>query len=147
MVSNLSLRTAHLEDAADIAHLLDQLDYPGANSFIQTRLLQLMRHPEALLIVAVDNSQRLIGFISAHFIPQLALAGDFCRISYFCVEPQSRSLGVGRLLETFVVEEAKKRECDRIEVHCHTRRKRAHRFYFQQGYIESPKYLVKTLAL
>ncbi|HZE85293.1 MAG TPA: hypothetical protein VE035_13355 [Puia sp.] len=40
---------------------------------------------------------------------------------------------------------ARSRKCDRIEVHCHLRRKDAHRFYEQQGYTDSPKYLIKSL--
>jgi hypothetical protein len=33
-----------------------------------------------------------------------------------------------------------------MEVHCHSRRSEAHRFYARQGYIESPKYLMKMLT-
>ncbi len=76
---------------------------------------------------------------------QLGLAGDFCRISYFCVDQQSRSAGVGQLLEASVVKAACGRGCDRLEVHCHARRDRAHRFYARQGYLEDPKYLLKKL--
>jgi hypothetical protein len=32
-----------------------------------------------------------------------------------------------------------------MEVHCHTRRTRAHEFYARLGWVESPKYLVKKL--
>ena len=39
------------------------------------------------------------GFIGLHFIVQLALPGDFCRITYFCVSEAARGLGVGRELE------------------------------------------------
>lgn len=31
------------------------------------------------------------------------------------------------------------------ELHCHSRRKQAHKFYNRQGYAESPKYLIKML--
>ncbi|WP_139803611.1 GNAT family N-acetyltransferase, partial [Cronobacter sakazakii] len=83
---------------------------------------------------------------SLHFIPQLALKGDFCRISYFCVSSNARSKGIGRLLESEGETLARARGCDRIEVHCHSRRSDAHRFYYRQGYTESPKYLCKSLV-
>jgi GNAT superfamily N-acetyltransferase len=49
-------------------------------------------------------------------------------------------------MEEYVVMLAKERGCDRIEVHCHSRRTDAHRFYSRQGYEESPKYLMKRLT-
>jgi GNAT superfamily N-acetyltransferase len=141
----MNIRDGCLGDATEIVRLLEQLGYPGASDFIEARIAQLLSHPDALLLVALDNTGHLVGFVSAHFIPQISLAGDFCRISYLCVNEQSRSLGIGRQLEEKIVEIAKGRRCDRIEVHCHERRDRAHRFYDRQGYSEEPKYLLKKL--
>ncbi|MGC1307815.1 MAG: GNAT family N-acetyltransferase [Phormidesmis sp.] len=113
---------------------------------MEERLRQLIARPDALLLVATHEAGDLVGLVSLHFIPQLGLAKDFCRISYFCVSQQSRSLGMGRMLEERVVERAKAKGCDRIEVHCHSRRDRAHKFYFRQGYVEDPKYLLKNIC-
>ena len=55
-----------------------------------------------------------------------------------------RGSGVGRALEEAAAALALGRGCDRIEVHCHERRADAHRFYYRQGYEESPKYLMKS---
>jgi GNAT superfamily N-acetyltransferase len=142
----MNIRDGCLDDAAEIVRLLEQLGYPGASDFIEAKIAQLLSHPDALLLVAVESTGHLVGFVSAHFIPQIALAGDFCRISYLCVDEQSRSLGIGRQLEEKIVELANERKCDRIEVHCHRRRDRAHRFYSRQGYSEDPKYLLKKLS-
>ncbi len=139
----MTIREGCLADAAEIVRLLAQLGYPGASDFIEERIAQLLSHPDSLLLVALDDAGNLVGFVSAHFIPQIAFAGDFCRISYLCVDEQSRSLGIGRQLEEKIVELANGRRCDRIEVHCHERRDCAHRFYFRQGYLEDPKYLLK----
>jgi ribosomal protein S18 acetylase RimI-like enzyme len=71
------------------------------------------------------------------------MEGDFARISYFAVDENYRSMrrkNAGRILCTGC-----ERKCDRIEVHCHTRREKAHLFYYRQGYEESPKYLMKKL--
>ena len=141
----MNIRDGRLADASTVAALLEQLDYLETAGFIKDKLRQLIPHPDALFVVAVDDVDRVIGFVSAHFILQLGLQGDFCRISYFCVDQRSRSAGVGRLLEAAVVKAACQRGCDRIEVHCHARRDCAHRFYARQGYIEDPKYLSKRL--
>ena len=141
----MKLRDGQMQDALQIAELLGQLDYAATDNFVEDKLSRLIQHPDAQLIVAVDDADRVIGFVSLHFIPQLGVAGDFCRISYFCVDLKSRSAGIGKRIETAIVKSAIQRQCDRTEVHCHVRRSSAHRFYARQGYIEDPKYLLKRL--
>lgn len=141
----VTIRPAAVEDADALVVLLAQLGYPGAETFIERRLRQLGDHPDALLLVAQAEGT-VLGVISLHFMPQLALAGDFCRIGYLCVSSRARSLGIGALLEQAAEAQARKRGCDRIELHSSARRVDAHRFYARQGYVESPKYLMKKLA-
>jgi GNAT superfamily N-acetyltransferase len=140
----LTIRPARATDAEALAELLRQLGYEGTDRFLAQRLEQLAAHPDAVTLVAADGDA-VLGVISLHFVPQLALAGDFCRISYFCVAQQVRSLGIGARLEALAEEEARRRGCDRIELHSSQRRVDAHRFYARQGYVESPKYLMKKL--
>ncbi|ASA57705.1 GNAT family N-acetyltransferase [Vibrio gazogenes] len=140
----LDIKEPTLSDAPAIVALLASLGYPETEAFIEKRMTQLLSHDNDVLLIAVKEHE-IIGVIALHFIPQLALPGDFCRISYFCISETSRGEGVGTMLESHAVDIAKARGCDRIEVHCHARRVDAHRFYDQNGYVESPKYLVKLL--
>ncbi|MFW9996589.1 MAG: GNAT family N-acetyltransferase [Candidatus Odinarchaeota archaeon] len=140
----VQIRNAEIGDGPAVTKLLEALDYPGTENWIAGKIEQQLEHPDARLLVAVEGAE-IVGVISLHFIPQLALPGDFCRISYFCVDDTARSRGVGAALEAKAEEVARQKGCDRIEVHCHTRREQAHRFYYRQGYSESPKYLVKLL--
>jgi GNAT superfamily N-acetyltransferase len=139
------IRTACESDVDAISGLMTSLGYPGTQSLIHARITQLLAHPDEKLLVATNGSE-VIGVISLHFIPQLAMSGDFCRVSYLCVTEAARGNGVGAALESRATELAIARGCDRIEVHCHSRRVDAHRFYDRQGYLESPKYLLKSLA-
>ena len=152
----MSIRTAIFSDAAGISRLLTQLEYPGTEDFLDSRLAAMLRDPAETLLVwaeppthepptASDPAAIILGFLSLHFIPQIALRGDFARISYFAVDNDARSLGIGRKLEEMATQLAKERGCALMEVHCHTRRTRAHEFYARQGWIESPKYLIKRL--
>lgn len=141
----LTIRTAHESDAEIVSQLLASLGYSETQPFIHNRITQLLANPDATLLVATINA-RVIGVLSLHFIPQLALAGDFCRISYFCVDESVRGAGTGAALEARATQLAQIRGCDRIEAHCHSRRVDAHRFYARQGYVESPKYLAKSLV-
>lgn len=139
---SIHLRPATVADSAEIAALLDDLGYPVDLDFLTRSIQRQLDHDDAVLLVA-EVEQTVVGVISLHFIPQLALPGDFCRISYLCISPEARGRGIGTALEQRAYELAQKRGCDRIEVHSHSRRLQAHRFYARQGYAESPKYLVK----
>ncbi len=140
----MGIRKAEIQDGDAISKLLNQLDYPDTDAFIKKKLEKLLSHPDEELLVYEDGGE-VIAFISIHFIPQVALEGDFARISYFAVDSSIRSKGIGCELEEYCTELAKERNCDRIEVHCHSRRIDAHRFYTRQGFTESPKYFMKKL--
>jgi GNAT superfamily N-acetyltransferase len=156
----MSIRRARIDDWESIARLLDQLEYSGTEAFLEAKLAVMLDDPAevllvwdaapdaadaSLLVVASHQSPSILGFLSLHFIPQIALCGDFARISYFAVDENARSLGIGRQLEEAATHLARERGCALLEVHCHSRRDRAHEFYRRQGWEESPKYLIKRL--
>ncbi|KGM44789.1 GNAT family N-acetyltransferase [Neobacillus niacini] len=140
----MGIRKANVEDCKQISLLLKQLDYPDVEPFIREKVEILLMDPNEVLLV-FEEDKSVIALISLHFIPQLAVKGDFARISYFAVDKDIRSKGIGRKIEEYCTDLAIKRNCDRIEVHCHSRRKDAHRFYMRQGFTESPKYFIKML--
>src|SRR5580692_896112 len=137
------IRRAQPTDAEAIRALIAQLDYDPPAS-LEEKIRRLSNHPDEVLLV-YELDAEVVAFLSLHFIPQIATAGDFARISYFAVKDSARSHGIGQQLEDHVTRLARERNCDRIEVHCHTRRADAHRFYERQGYEESPKYFMKRL--
>jgi GNAT superfamily N-acetyltransferase len=137
------IRHAQPADTAAIRVLIAQLDYdPPAR--LEEKIRRLSAHPDEVLLV-YELDTEVVAFLSLHFIPQIAVAGDFARISYFAVKDNIRSHGIGQQLEAHITRLACERNCDRIEVHCHTRRTDAHRFYERQAFEESPKYFIKTL--
>jgi len=138
------IRCATEEDAKSIAELLTQLGYENTLTFISTRIQELLKNADSMLFL-YEYEGKVIALLSLHVIPQIALLGSFLRISYFVVDEHVRSLKIGAELEALATQIAIERACDRIEVHCHERRKDAHRFYKRQGYIESPKYFIKNL--
>ncbi|KOR77078.1 hypothetical protein AM232_00230 [Bacillus sp. FJAT-21352] len=140
----MGIRRANIKDWKAISDLLGQLEYLDNETFIKDNIERLITHPDEELLVYEDN-ERVIAFISMHYIPQIALLGDFARISYFAVDKTIRGKGIGHEIEEFCTELAKRRNCDRLEVHCHSRRIDAHRFYSRQGYTESPKYFIKMI--
>ena len=142
----MAIRKANSGDINSIVVLLNQLGYEGTGRFMEEKLQRMISHADEELIVYEENNQ-VVAVMSIHFIPQLALEGDFARISYFSVDSGARNKGIGNLLEEYCTSIATARNCDRIEVHCNERRTDAHRFYYRQGYKEAPKYLIKTLII
>jgi len=136
------IREGVVSDAQILAQLLGDLDYPNTPEAIAERVVKMATNPDSCLLVA-EADGKVVGFISLHYIPQIALAGEFCRISYLCVSDQCRGGGIGQKLLDEAERLAAERGCDRMEVHSHTRRVRAHQFYARAQYEESPKYLLK----
>ncbi|MDR3602526.1 MAG: GNAT family N-acetyltransferase [Desulfosporosinus sp.] len=143
-MEHMGIRNAKEDDWKRIKELLEQLGYSDTDSFLKAKILTLLGNPDEELLV-YELGTEVVAVMSLHFIPQLALEGDFARISYFAVDGKMRSRGVGREIEEYCIQLAKDRKCDRVEVHCNSRRTDAHRFYFRQGFTESPKYLIKML--
>ena len=141
----MEIRKAKPSDAKKISELLLQLEYPVNNDFIEEKVAQLSQHKNEELIIA-EKEGKIMAVLSIHFIPQHAIHGPFARTSYFCVDEHARSKGIGREVEKYCENIARDRGCDRIEVHCHSRRVRAHEFYKRQGYVESPKYFINRLT-
>jgi len=141
----MKIREARPDDSFALSALLAELGYDNTEHFITARLAQLCSHPDEILLVAEHGAQ-VLGFLSLHFIPQLALAGDFARISYFCIADGERSKGSGQQLLTHAEQLARQHGCDRMEVHCHASRLKANQFYAREGYVESPRYHIKDLA-
>lgn len=140
----MKIRLAQAEDSFALSALLAELGYENTETFIERRLAQLMDDQTEVLLVAVHSST-VLGFLSLHFIPQLALAGDFARVSYFCIAEGERSKGAGQQLLKHAENLAMQRGCDRMEVHCHEHRLKANLFYAREGYSESPRYIIKDL--
>lgn len=137
-------RPATVNDAAVLSGLLVQLGYPDTAPFITAKLAAIGTDPAARCWVA-GCDERVLGFLSLHILPQIALPGDFARISYFCIDEIARGRGVGKTLLGHAELYARELGCDRMEVHCHQRRVDAHRFYVREGFAESPKYFIKML--
>nr|WP_068889208.1 GNAT family N-acetyltransferase [Pedobacter panaciterrae] len=140
----MNIRKAEFKDAGAIQILLEQLGYAAEVGFIEKRLEYLSKSSDHCDFV-YELDGKVLGFISLHFIPQIAFEEDYMVISYFVVDDNSRSMGIGKALEEYSTLLAVERKCKRILVHSNARRADAHRFYLRQGFIEYPKDFVKFL--
>ena len=145
VTGSVTVRTAQQQDVPAMANLLGQLGYPTDHEALLSRCHRLLVHPDAQHWVAEYQGQ-VCGLLSLHFIPQLALDGDFARISYLCVDTAVHGLGIGKALVARASAAARERGCDRIELHCHQRRSGAHAFYQHLGFVDAPRYFMFPLS-
>ncbi|WP_158798033.1 GNAT family N-acetyltransferase [Pedobacter sp. L105] len=140
----MGIRKAKEQDASAIRTLLEQLGYPTPDGLVESKLSRMLDHPdERLFVYEEDNA--VIAVMSLHFVPQLALIGDFATISYFVVDETIRSKGIGKAMEEHCTALAIERGCEKIQVHSNIRRTKAHQFYERQGFQESSKDFFKKL--
>jgi len=140
----MKIRNATYRDAPAIRLLLEVLGYKTSMSLLVYQLETLFGQNDHQAYV-YELHQEVVGFISVHYVPQLAFDGEIAIISYLSVDEDVKGQRIDKALEQHVTEQAIKRKCDRIQVHCQDWRTPAHKFYEQQGYKEYPKYFTKRL--
>lgn len=141
----MNIRNATYRDAPAIKGLLEQLGYTSTHSMIVDQL-EIMFSKEDHQVFVYELRKEVVGFVSVHYLPQLAFDGGVMLISYFSVDETVKSTGIAKELEQYVTNQARIRKCERIQVHCQDWRVPAHQFYLQQGYQEYPKYFTKRIV-
>lgn len=140
----VNIRAAKWEDTQEICNLLKQMGYPQPLALIQEKFEILHSDPKSQILVA-EEEDKVCGFLSLYFIPQIALKGDFAKVCYLCVDENMRSKGIGHLLLQQAEQLARQCGCDRMELHSGEQRTLAHQFYLREGYVDAPKYFRKAL--
>lgn len=141
----MPIRNATYHDAPAIKLLLEALGYTARMSMLVNQL-ETMFGKEGHDVFVYELRKEVIGFVSVHYLPQLAFDGGLMIITYFSVDDGVKDTGVARELEQYITNEARLRKCERIQVHCMDWRTPAHQFYVKQGYQEYPKYFTKRLV-
>lgn len=140
----MHIRTATYHDAPEIKSLLEALGYTARLSLLIDQL-QTMFGKDDHQVFVYELRKEVVGFVSIHYLPQLAFDGGLMVITYFSVDAAVKNTGVAKELEQYITDQARLRKCERIQVHCSDWRVPAHKFYEQQGYQEYPKYFTKRL--
>jgi N-acetylglutamate synthase-like GNAT family acetyltransferase len=141
----MNIRNATYHDAPAIKLLLEALGYKTSMSLLVNQLEMMFGQKDHQIFVYELNKE-VVGFVSIHFLPQLAFDGELVLITYLSVEETVKDQRIDKALEQYVTQQAIKRKCNRIQVHCLDWRAPAHKFYEQQGYQEYPKFFTKRLV-
>jgi GNAT superfamily N-acetyltransferase len=142
----ISVRPARREDVAAIVALLaddglgagrEVVSDPPAPAYLEA-FDQIAANPRALLAVAEDGSGRPVGTLQLTFIAGLSNRGaEMALVSAVRVASDLRGQGLGEILMTWAMDEARRRGCRQMELLSHASRTDAHRFYERLGFVSS----------
>jgi GNAT superfamily N-acetyltransferase len=142
----MEVRAAHKGDVEAIARLAGELGYPSTVAEVRERLEALTADPQHALLVAVDRSGGVVGWI--HLSEERSVVGDpRAEITGLVVDAGFRSAGVGRALVDQGEAWARARGLATIGLRSNVIRERAHQFYLRLGYkvTKSQKVFRKSL--
>jgi GNAT superfamily N-acetyltransferase len=129
----VELREARAEDAAAVAGLLDELDYPSSADQAAKRLERIAHDPTTLVLVAEVNGT--IAGLAALHVQHLVERDDLgCELAALVVGEHFRRRGVGARLAEAIEAEARERGCANLVLNTAHRRADAHAFYEALGY-------------
>jgi GNAT superfamily N-acetyltransferase len=135
----IEVRAARQEEAGAIVPLYEWLfappgSKPGAWDERRAAVAlgqAISSHDSVVLVAEADG--RLIGFITAYQDLHSVRFGYRAWVEDFAVDPEHRSLGVGRALLGAARDWARERGASHLELDSADARKDAHRFYMREG--------------
>lgn len=131
MRETLRIRPMVETDAEVVATLAGELGYPNEAEAIRARILAIGESD--LVLVAVDASDKAVGFIQAHRVCIIEV-GFRVEILGLVVSSSARRSGIGQRLIAEAERWAKSSDAEAISVRSNTKRIEAHLFYPALGY-------------
>jgi GNAT superfamily N-acetyltransferase len=141
-VTGVAVRSAHLDDAAQLARLFNQLGYPQTKETLRGRLESVLADPRADVLVA-DDGGGVVGAATYFLVPVAHDDRPWCRITTLVVDDAHRGRGVGQVLVAAAETAAREASCSRIEATSALHRTEAHRLYERLGYGRTSEHFLK----
>jgi GNAT superfamily N-acetyltransferase len=133
-----AVRRAESRDAAAIAALLGELEYPSSVDQARTRLERIAADPSNLVLVVA-------GFGALHQLYLIERDEPGCECAGLVVGARFRRRGIGELLMDALEDEARKRGATHLVLNTAHRRADAHAFYEAIGYEHTGRRYTKAL--
>jgi N-acetylglutamate synthase-like GNAT family acetyltransferase len=134
----ITIRRAVESDLQSAVVLLEALGYPNLEQHAFTSTFaRVLQHPDMMVLLAIDESEQVVGLMSLSHRPQLRLAGEILSIDELTVLNTARSQGMGQRLLEEARRLAKEISAKRIELHTNRNRESYRRqFYLKNGFTE-----------
>ena len=140
----IMVRDAVLSDAVVTAMLITELGYPASVDFATERLANFKADPFSRVQVA-ERDGEVVGLVATHVVPRLDTEIGSCRVVDIVVAPSQRRNGVGTALIRAAEAEARRQQCQRLDLSSGDWREAAHAFYEMLGFETQSRGFVKRL--
>jgi N-acetylglutamate synthase-like GNAT family acetyltransferase len=138
------IRDARVDDAQDVARLLDQLGYPTSATTVESRLERLCIVGDRVVVAELDGL--VVGLAHLQVAPTIECDRPAAKIGALVVDEAHRGRGVGRALVEEMEAEARRRECEVLFLTTSERRADAHAFYERVGLEQTGRRYARTLS-
>ena len=146
MEANYKIRPATLADQETIYHFICHLE---EISFERESFMDRFKHnlgrQENIYLVATNEVEEPIGFISAQGQSVLHQEGRIFEIQELYVARNWRGLGIGKLLIESLQEKLHKTKAGGLEVSTHAKRTEVRRFFSKMGFTANHIKLLKQI--
>lgn len=144
-VTTTTIRRAVESDLVATLVLLESLGYPNLErQAFTSAFVDVLQHPDMIVLLAIDESERAVGLMSLSHRPQLRLAGEILSIDELAVLNSVRGQGIGQKLLNEARRLAKEIGAKRIELHTNRNRESYRRqFYVKNGFTEANSALLR----
>ena len=134
-----AIRAAARSDADALLELLRALGYDGVDPSAHAQTFRrIVAHPEIRVLVAENESGRIIGMLALSHRPQLRLGGTLVTVDELVVTADQRGRGVGRALLEGAKAIARELGARRLELMTNRSRETYSRgFYTKNGFAEA----------
>ena len=126
------LRKATMKDAEAICRLSGELGYKTTIEKTQTRLEEVSRNDDHLVVVVCDENE-VVGWIHAFY--SISIESDsFVEIGGLVIDNLFRRKGLGKMLIENIVDWSRQRNTNKVRVRTNIKRKETHQFYESIGF-------------
>ncbi|HSZ33970.1 MAG TPA: GNAT family N-acetyltransferase [Puia sp.] len=146
MDSNHEIRSAVLSDAETIFNFVCHLEERNFDfESFKERFSENLNNRDNIYLVAVNEEDESIGFISCHGQSLLHHEGKVFEIQEMYVARNNRDRGIGKALFAALQERLSKMDCESLEVTANIKRSDARRFYTKLGFVQTHVKFVKEM--
>ncbi len=123
-------------------HLVQQLT-PGITQAAYSEMLDIMLSNGYRQIGAFEDNQ-CIG-ISGFWISAKIYSGKYVELDNVIIDEKHRSKKIGKLICDWILDEAKQMGCKTAMLDAYVENKKAHQFYFREGFIIRGFHFLKSI--
>ena len=95
-------------------------------------------------MVIVEKSKKIIG-LSGFWIGTKLYCDKYLEPDNVVIDKAYRSMGIGKLLMDWLVEEGKRNNCKMIMLDAYVENFSGHRFYYREGFIARGHHFLKNI--